>query len=93
MDILEEQVQLLKQDKAIVEIQNAELKKQNKYWQDLFSNLQVLKTQACEKACPVQSVAVTKPQESFQSPEFKKQPSLEQSEPTYKNLEKSHGAF
>jgi len=49
MDLLEDQVKLLKKEKACVEIQNSELKKQNKYWQDLFSSMQLIKSQNSEK--------------------------------------------
>jgi len=37
MDVLEDQVKLLSEQKAAMEAQNEELKRQNKYWEDLFS--------------------------------------------------------
>ena len=37
MDNLEDQVRLLSEQKAAMEAQNEELKRQNKYWEDLFS--------------------------------------------------------
>jgi hypothetical protein len=37
MDVLEDQVTLLCQQKAAMEAQNEELKRQNKYWEELFS--------------------------------------------------------
>ena len=37
MDNLEEQVRLLSEQKAAMEAQNEELKRQNKYWEDLFT--------------------------------------------------------
>ena len=37
MDNLEDQVRLLSEQKAAMEAQNEELKRQNKYWEDLFT--------------------------------------------------------
>ena len=37
MEVLEEQVRKLQEQKAAVESANEELKRQNKYWEDLFA--------------------------------------------------------
>lgn len=37
MDELEEQVRKLQEQKAAIEASNEELKRQNKYWEDLFA--------------------------------------------------------
>ena len=37
MEILEEQVRKLQEQKAAIESANEELKRQNKYWEDLFA--------------------------------------------------------
>ena len=37
MEILEEQVRQLQEQKVAVESANEELKRQNKYWEDLFA--------------------------------------------------------
>jgi FtsZ-binding cell division protein ZapB len=41
MDVLEEEVNKLKAEKAAIEASNEELKRQNKYWEDLFSKQQL----------------------------------------------------
>lgn len=41
MEILEEQVRQLQEQKVAVEIANEELKRQNKYWEDLFAKQQL----------------------------------------------------
>jgi len=42
MDELEEQVRLLSEQKAAIEASNEELKRQNKYWEELFAKQQLL---------------------------------------------------
>ena len=44
MEVLEDQVRALQEEKAAFESANEELKRQNKYWQDLFAKQQL---QAC----------------------------------------------
>jgi len=41
MDVLEDEVNKLKAEKAAIEASNEELKRQNKYWEDLFSKQQL----------------------------------------------------
>jgi hypothetical protein len=41
MEVLEEEVRKLQQQKAAVESANDELKRQNKYWEDLFAKQQL----------------------------------------------------
>jgi len=41
MDILEEEVNKLKAEKAAIEASNEELKRQNKYWEELFAKQQL----------------------------------------------------
>ena len=40
-EVLEEEVRKLAQEKAAVESANEELKRQNKYWEDLFAKQQL----------------------------------------------------
>lgn len=42
MDLLEDQVRLLSEQKAAIEASNEELKRQNKYWEELFAKQQLL---------------------------------------------------
>jgi len=42
MDELEDQVRLLSEQKAAIEASNEELKRQNKYWEELFAKQQLL---------------------------------------------------
>jgi len=42
MDQLEEQVRVLSEQKAAIEASNEELKRQNKYWEELFAKQQLL---------------------------------------------------
>jgi FtsZ-binding cell division protein ZapB len=42
MDELEDQVAKLQEQKAAIEASNEELKRQNKYWEDLFAKQQLL---------------------------------------------------
>jgi len=41
MDVLEEEVNKLKAEKAAIEASNEELKRQNKYWEELFAKQQL----------------------------------------------------
>jgi len=41
MEVLEEEVARLQEQKAAVESANEELKRQNKYWEDLFAKQQL----------------------------------------------------
>lgn len=41
MDTLEDEVRLLSEQKAAIEAQNEELKRQNKYWEELFAKQQL----------------------------------------------------
>jgi len=45
MSELEDQIKFLSEQKAAVEASNDELKRQNKYWEDLFAQQQLMSLQ------------------------------------------------
>ena len=97
MGELEEQVKLLKKEKAIAQIQNAELKKQNQYWMNLFQNMNVMRSSTNAPSSvsgqPQSIGGIIIPQSQAQPKSVAYQAEEQENQPAFNDLEKSRDAF
>lgn len=96
MNVLEEQVRELNRQKAAIEASNEELKRQNKYWEELFAKQQLAGLPAAAPPAPVvrplsvqESQDLTQPSHELSNIED----GGNLSDPSYENLEMTRGEF
>lgn len=93
MDVLEEEVNKLKAEKAAIEASNEELKRQNKYWEELFAKQQLQGIPLTPQAQTITKFSsVPESQEKTQS-SHEQSNNFEESDPSYENLEMTRGEF
>lgn len=95
MDILEDQVRLLSEQKAAIEASNEELKRQNKYWEELFAKQQLQQLPTAQISQPIMKVRSMPESSDLTQPShdlsYIEEGNL--SDPSYENLEMTRGEF
>jgi len=92
MKELEDQIKALSEQKAAIEASNEELKRQNKYWEDLFSKQQ-LQMPSTPSTQPIQHIRSVQESQEHTHNSGQELSYIEESDPSYENLEMTRGEF
>jgi len=90
MKELEDQIKFLSEQKAAIEASNEELKRQNKYWEDLFAQQQL---QSLHPTQPVQKARSSHESEKVTTQSGHELSYIEESDPSFEQLEMTRGEF
>lgn len=93
MQELSDQIKALSEQKAAIEASNEELKRQNKYWEDLFAKQQLQSLSPTPLTQPVQKVRSVNESERVTTQSGHELSYIEESDPSYENLEMTRGEF